>query len=186
LSDPGSNAAGVIAGGEQGLGREGREMTHVRTLALVFGLLAPSGLLAQHASRLPPLDSGVTVRLYLRSGRRVAGKLLVQFAPDSTRFRFCRYPAPPCVIGGHRYVEQPAGQVWRLEIRRGSHAVPGVIVGSALGLGVGALGIGFAEGVSDWPISTGQKVTTLSCSVLCCAALGLLVGAGLDSWRPLY
>jgi hypothetical protein len=159
-------------------------MKNLWHVTVVFGLLVPSCLAAQQVSRLPPVDSGITVRLHLQSGRRITGKLLVPFAPDSTRFRFCRYPAPPCTMGGDRYAEQAAADVFRLEIRRGNKAVPGVVLGSTFGLALGMAGNGFAEGVSDSRISVGQKATTLGLSILFCAGLGLLIGGGLDSWGP--
>ena len=133
----------------------------------------------------PALDSGTTVRLQLLSGRRVTGKLLAPFARDSVRFRLCLYPAPPCVPGGERYAEQPAADVVELQIRNGTKAIPGLALGSAAGLGLGLLGIDFAESMGETKLSTAEKVTTVSLSVLLVGGLGLMIGGGLDRWRPL-
>lgn len=152
-------------------------------IALTLTAFGASHLHGQQQGPLPALDSGATVRLYLRSGARVTGKLIAPFGSDSTRFRYCLYPAPPCMSGDHRYAEQPAGDVTSVQLRRGTRAIPGVAVGSVVGVGFGfgLVGLGQSLGEHTYSSSTKAKIVTLSTFMW--AGLGLMVGAGIDKWK---
>lgn len=150
--------------------------------ALVIAGLIPNALAAQRETPLPTLDSGAVVRFRLPSGRRIAGKLIAPFAPDSRRLRFCLYPAPPCVVGGERYSERLAADLSRLEVRRGTQAIPGLAVGTGLGIGMGFLAADFGESMDETHYSTGKKVRIVALWTFFWAGLGLLIGRGLDRW----
>jgi hypothetical protein len=129
------------------------------------------------------LDSGSVVRFRLPSGRRIAGKLINSVTPDSSRLRFCLYPAPPCVVGGDRYSEQLTTGLARIEVRRGTQAIPGLALGSGLGLGLGFLAVDFGESMGETRYSTTKKMRIVAISTLFWAGLGVLIGGGLDRWR---
>ncbi len=145
-------------------------------------VLAPLCLSAQQPPALPQLDSGTVVRLQLRSGNSVKGKLLAPFAAESARFRYCTYPAPPCQVGSDRYREQPAANVASWQVRRGTRAVPGLVVGGVLGVWLGFEAVDFAESVGESKLSSGERRRTIAVSTLAIGALGYLIGAGLDKW----
>jgi hypothetical protein len=149
-----------------------------RTGSGVLLWLMPAWLSAQRLLPLPALDSGTAVRLDLRSGQRVAGKLVAPFTPDSARFRFCRYPAPPCIQGGDRYAELLAADVLAIQVRTGTKIVPGAVLGTLFGLGVGFATLSF----SDSKPSFSRRVATLGVSVLIVGGIGLSIGAGSDEW----
>src|SRR6185312_3538936 len=88
--------------------------------ALLLLWLIPTGVPAQAQTRPFQVDSGTVVRLQLRSGVREKGRLLSPYAPDSSRVRYCHYPAPSCSLGDERYREQPASDLSAVEVRRGS------------------------------------------------------------------
>jgi hypothetical protein len=156
-----------------------------RYLALALAVFRAQDLQAQARVSLPSLDSGATVRLQLRSGTRVTGTLLTPFGPDSSSFRYCLYPAPPCVTSGHRYAEQPAANVVGVQVRRGTHAIPGVAIGSVVGVGLGFALIDLGESLGESTYSSSKKTGVLTLSTLLWAGLGLMVGAGLDKWVSL-
>ena len=147
-----------------------------------LSVLVPVCLLAQQPAMPTRLDSGTVVRLQLRSGGTVKAKLLAAFTPESTRFRYCTYPAPPCIIGGERYREQATADVVSWQQRQGTRAVPGLIIGGVLGVWLGFQAIDFAESVGESKLSAGEKRRTIVISTAAIGALGYLIGAGLDKW----
>jgi|SRR5579859_1678370 len=151
-------------------------------VAIVLALSLAPGLAAQDAAPLPVLDSGAIVRFQLRSGNQASGKLLAPFARDSTRFRFCTYPAPPCGVGGDRYHEQLASDLVGVDVRRGTKAVPGLVLGAALGVGVGFAAVSFDESMSEHTLSTFGKVKVVGIATLIVAGLGWMIGGGIDEW----
>ena len=155
--------------------------------ALALHLLwpIPTGLAAQAPVRPFQLDSGTVVRLQLRSGVREKGKLLSPYGPDSSRLRYCHYPAPPCRVGDERYRDQPTSDVSKVEVRRGSAWLPGLAIGGVVGVAFGALVVAFAESVGESPVSTGEKARAIAGGTLVFGGLGALVGSAFERWgRP--
>lgn len=154
-------------------------------LALHLLWLISTGLLAQAPARPFKLDSGTVVRLQLHSGVREKGKLLSPYASDSSRIRYCHYPAPPCRVGDERYRDQPISDVSNVEVHRGSAWLPGLVIGGVVGAVFGSLVIGFSESVGDVPLSTGEKARAIAGGTLVFGGLGALVGSAFERWgRP--
>ena len=128
------------------------------------------------------LDSGTVVRLHVESGDRTVGKLLVPFGLDSTRLRFCQYPAPPCTPGGTRYGEYLSEQIRRLEIHRGTAAKRYAIIGAIVGLPLGILGRALAESNAEQDLPLTQNVAILVTPSAILALVGALVGGNVHSW----
>jgi hypothetical protein len=153
------------------------------SLALHLLWLTPTGLPAQAPARPFKLDSGTVVRLQLHSGVREKGKLLSPYAPDSSRLRYCHYPAAPCRVGDERYRDQPTSDVSKVEVRRGSAWLPGLVLGGVVGAGFGSLAVGFSESVGDVPLSTGEKARAIAGGTLVFGGLGALIGSAFERWR---
>ena len=154
-------------------------------LALHLLWLIPTGLPAQAPARPFKLDSGTVVRLQLHSGIREKGKLLSPYAPESSRIRYCHYPAPPCRVGDERYRDQPTSDLSNLEVRRGTAWLSGLAIGGVVGVAFGALVVAFAEGVGESPVSTGEKARAIAGGTLVFGGLGALVGSAFERWgRP--
>ena len=154
-------------------------------LALHLLWLIPTGLPAQAPARPFKLDSGTVVRLQLHSGVREKGKLLSPYASDSSRIRYCHYPAPPCRVGDERYRDQPTSDLSNLEVRRGTAWLSGLAIGGVVGVAFGALVVAFAEGVGESPVSTGEKARAIAGGTLVFGGLGALVGSAFERWgRP--
>jgi hypothetical protein len=151
------------------------------TLALQLLWLIPTGLQAQTV-RPFTLDSGTVVRLQLHSGVREKGKLLSRYAADSSRVRYCHYPAPPCRVGDERYRDQSASDVSSVEVRRGTAWLPGLAIGGVVGVAFGALVVAFAEDVGESPVSTGEKVRALGGGTIVFGGLGALIGTAFERW----
>ena len=151
-------------------------------LALHLLWLIPTGLAAQAPARPFTLDSGTVVRLQLHSGVREKGKLLSAYAPDSSRLRYCHYPAPPCRVGDARYRDQPTSDVSNVEVRRGNAWLPGLVIGGVVGAVFGSLVVGFSESVGDVPLSTGEKARAIAGGTLVFGGLGALVGSAFERW----
>jgi hypothetical protein len=133
-----------------------------------------------------PLDSGVVVQVRLGAGAREAGRLVTPFAPDSTALRYCPWPARPCAVGDDRYIVRPASTVLALEVRRGSYARVGAVIGTALGVLVGVfLATG---GVSTDTGSTATLrgvplVLSATASVAGVGAFGAMIGSAFSRWE---
>jgi hypothetical protein len=149
-------------------------------------LLAPLSLAAQAPVRPIRLDSGAVVRLQLHSGPRLKGKLLSPYATDSSRVRYCPYPAPPCRVGDDRYRETSAGDISSWEVHQGTGWRRGLIVGALAGAGAGYLLIEFIESTGDTPITTGEKFRVVVSSTAVLGGLGALIGSAFERWgrRP--
>jgi hypothetical protein len=134
------------------------------------------------------LDSGLVVRLFPFSGPPEAGRLVARFAPDSTTVRYCLYYAPPCRSAGDvTWRERPAATVARLQIKVGSRARRGFLIGSAA---CGAAWA-FVSPYAGWPDWTDQPAYLLLnflggaiVSAPTCGGLGALIGAQQPVWGP--
>ncbi|HSJ75103.1 MAG TPA: hypothetical protein VK899_02795 [Gemmatimonadales bacterium] len=154
-------------------------------LATQLLLLTPTGLRAQTSAPPFQLDSGTVVRLQLHSGAREKGKLLSPYAQDSSRVRYCHYPAPPCRVGDERYRDKAASDVSNLEVRRGTAWLPGLVIGGLVGAAFGAFVVGFEESVGDRPVTDGEKFRAIAGGTLIFGGLGALVGSAFERWgRP--
>ena len=140
-------------------------------------LLLPASLPAQQA-----LDSGTVVRFRAPADSLIKAKLLSPYAKDSSRIRYCRYPAPPCQVRGPGYGDRLASEISRLEVRRGTGWLPGLIVGGAVGVGVGIFLINFSEDLGEVPLSDGEKARGMVGSAMVFGGLGALIGSLFERW----
>jgi hypothetical protein len=153
--------------------------------AIQLLLLTPMGLRAQTPAPPFRLDSGTVVRLQLHSGAWEKGKLLSPYAQDSSRVRYCHYPAPPCRVGDERFRDKPASDFSIVEVRRGTAWLPGLVIGGLVGAAFGGFVVAFAEGVGDSPASTGEKVSAVAGGAVVFGGLGALIGSAFEKWgRP--
>ena len=100
-------------------------------VVVALALARPAALPAQDRLLYLPLDSATVVRLGLTDGRRITGRLVRPFGPDSTRFVYCpgeRRWCPADDAGAIRVT--PASDVTRVETRRGSRASRGAALGA--------------------------------------------------------
>ena len=152
----------------------------------VFAVVAPCRSqvpLVRHA-----LDSGRVVRLHLLSGPPEVGRLIAPFAPDSATIRYCLYYASPCrSVANATWRERLASDVARIEIKVGSRAGRGFLIGSA------ACGVMWAlvSPIAGWPDWTDNAayffvdfVGGAIASAPTCGGLGALVGAQQPVWGP--
>jgi len=148
-------------------------------------LLTAIGLRAQTPAPPFQLDSGTVVRLQLHSGVRERGKLLSPYTQDSSRVRYCHYPAPPCRVGDERYRDKPASDFSAVEVRRGTGWLPGLVIGGVVGGAFGAFLVAFAESVGDTRASTGEKASAVAGGTVVFGGLGALIGSAFEKWgRP--
>ena len=88
-------------------------------VVVALALARPGALPAQERLLYLPLDSATAVRLRLTDGRRVTGRLVQPFGPDSTRFVYCPGERARCPAAGAGAVRvTPAADVTRVETRR--------------------------------------------------------------------
>jgi hypothetical protein len=151
--------------------------------AMVISILAATHLAAQDIPRQTNLDSGTVVRLHWKDGTEKA-RLLAPLEPASSVVQYCRYPSPACgTTNVNPSQTRSVGDLTRLDIRQGSRAGPGALVGA----GVGALGgllIIFGHSLGDLPASsTGEQVLTVALLAGVWSGLGALVGTSLDDWE---
>jgi hypothetical protein len=155
-----------------------------RVAAAAALLAAPAGLSAQGGLVYLPLDSSSVIRLHLTGGRRVTGRLLAPFGPDSTRFVWCAGVRGPCgadARSGARVT--PAADVTRVETRRGHRAARGAVVG-AIAAAVGAAAVCAATDVGGCdPAKGGFFSYVLLPTALAGAGVGAIVGAGISVWE---
>jgi hypothetical protein len=153
-----------------------------------LGIAVPT-LPAQQPLVRTTLDSGTVVRLHLNTGDAEAGRLLAPFATDSTTFRFCRFPAPPCSgPAGPRYAERLVADVRSVDRHTGTRWKRGALVGAVIGTTwVVSL---FASGADCFPdlagISrVGACATSIGGFISIPALVGAIVGSGWHTWRPM-
>ena len=152
------------------------------SLALPLLWLTSTGLPAQSPARPFQLDSVTVVRLELHSGAREKGKLLSPYAPDSSRIRYCHYPAPPCRAGDERYRDPSTSDFSSLEVRRGTAWLPGLVIGGVVGVVFGLGVAGLAESLSETPNTTAQEISAVVGSTAFLGGLGALVGSAIEKW----
>ncbi|NIM51393.1 MAG: hypothetical protein GTN78_25475 [Gemmatimonadales bacterium] len=158
------------------------------TMMLLF-LAVPSLAAAQEPLVRRTIPAGTVVRFHLADSTYHSGKLLAPFGPDSLRFDYCLYPAPPCRAGGPTYRELLAEHVRGLHLHRGTHAGIGALVGAGLGTAafVTLLAVADHGCFPDAP-STGVRIASCGAAwgVLAAipAGIGALLGAVFHRWEP--
>ena len=136
--------------------------------------------LAQRPLVSRKLDSGAVVRMTFYSGRREVGRLIAPFGPDSVLLRYCPYLQSSCPVSADRGTQVPATGVARLDVRQGTHARTGAILGAVLGVPLTIAGLSNVDqSPSDW-----QAAGLLVGGVALSAGWGALVGSWLDAWKP--
>ncbi len=135
---------------------------------------------AQRPPALPQLDSGAVVRVRLNNGNREVIRLIAPIGPDSTLLRYCGNLDASCPARLDRRRQVEIGRVVGLDVRNGTHARAGALVGGVLGLG---LVYAIAGQMRDSP--TGWRAAGIMVGgVAASAGWGALVGSWIDSWRP--
>ncbi len=128
-----------------------RQILGIFAVLIAFFCLAGTGA-AQGTRSAFPLDSGRDVRVTTLA-ERMTGRLQAPFSRNDQTLRFCAGAAAECAA---RSI--PTNDLLRLEVRRGSHAKAGAIIGGIAGAVVGGffgyLITGFCD-AADCP-STGQ------------------------------
>ena len=151
--------------------------------AALLTCLAATSLSAQQidTGRIQ-LDSGAVVRFHWRNGSEKA-RLLAPIGPGSSEVRYCRYPAPSCGSDVNPGRARPLNTLDGLDIRRGSRAGRGALVGGAAGL-AGSLLLILGESLSDRPVSDDvPRVVFVGTITAVWTGLGALIGASLDNWK---
>jgi hypothetical protein len=154
-----------------------------RWTTVFLGLFAVTPLLAQQAPPPPRLDSGAVVRLHWPDGSERA-RLLAPLGRDSVLVRYCRYPSPVCGESTLNPPQtRPAGDLARLEVRRGARTGRGALIGAGFGT-LGGLLVLYNQGLSDGPrLSTDQQILTVALIAATWSALGGLIGSASDHWE---
>jgi len=175
----------------------------MRRLLPLVALLGAAPLAAQQPLVSRTLDSATVVRLVLARGPAFQGVLLAPLTSDAQRVVFsppaqrdCGVPRVVC-----RMVV-PVGDLRAIEVRRGSHAGRGAVIGAAVGVVAGfALGLRVAGGYEcptfspspgssassfgGWcngPSVAGVIAVTSLVSGALGAGIGTLFGLGSPAW----
>ncbi len=129
------------------------------------------------------LDSGTVVRFHWRNGPEKA-RLLAPLGRASPEARYCRYPAPSCGSDMNPARVRSLSDLDRLDIRHGSRAGRGALVGGAAGL-AGSLLLILGESLSDRPRADDiPRVVFVATLTGVWTGLGALIGLSLDNWKP--
>lgn len=159
----------------------------MRALSAAFlTCLATTSLSSQQIDKLAfrriQIDSGTVVRFHWRNGSEKA-RLLAPLGPGSSAARYCRYPAPSCGSDVNPARARPLNDLSRLDIRHGSRAGRGALLGAAGGLAGGLLII-LGYGLSDRLAPTAsEQVLIVGGVTLVWTGLGTLIGASFDNWK---
>jgi len=150
-----------------------------------LALARPAAVAAQDRLLYLPLDSATAVRLRLMDGRRVTGRLVRPFGPDSARFVYCPGTRPWCPEDGPGAVRTtPAADVARVETRRGSRTRRGAALGAiATAAGASAFCAVTDAGGCD-PAKGGFFSYVLLPAALVGAGVGAIVGGSIAVWGP--
>jgi hypothetical protein len=154
-------------------------------MAVLLGFYPAMPLLAQEAAEPLSLDSGTVVRLHWADGSEKA-RLLAPLGWNSALVQYCRHPSPVCgesTLNPPRM--RPVGDLARLDVRRGSRAGRGALIGAEFGTLGGLIAL-YTHGLSDAPrLSTDQQMLTVAVIAAAWSALGALIGAASDNWEPI-
>ena len=113
---------------------------------------------------------------------------MAPFGPDSSMFRYCLYYAAPCLSAtDERLRERPASDIARLEIKVGSRAGRGFLIGTAA-CGLVWAFLGPYVGWPDWTNNPAYLLVNFVggaiVSAPTCGGLGALIGAQKPVWGP--
>jgi hypothetical protein len=151
--------------------------------ALAFA--RPAALRAQDRLLYLPLDSATAVRLRLTDGRRVTGRLVRPFGPDSTRFVYCPGQRARCPAEGAGAVRHtPASDVTRVETRRGSRASHGAALGAVGAVAAASAFCAVTDTGGCDPAKGGFFSYVLLPAALVGAGVGAIVGGSIAVWGP--
>lgn len=130
-----------------------------------------------------PLDSATAVRLHLANGRRVTGRLVAPFGPDSTRFAYCPGVRGPCATTERSAVRVlPAAAVTAVDTRRGSRATRGALLGALAAAGGAAAFCALTDTGGCDPARGGFFSYVLLPTTLAGAGVGALIGGSISVW----
>jgi hypothetical protein len=154
----------------------------MRILALATAALFPTHnpLAAQdRAGQL--LDSGRVVRVHLAAGRTAVGKLLIPFTPTSATLRYCAYKSPGCRNSLDLVHEIPADSIVALDVRVGTHALRGAVIGGLVGTALTAWVVALADGLSE--NDSGVNGAPVSIGIALPTAVGGAFGSASPKWK---
>lgn len=154
-------------------------------LVVALALARPAALPAQDRLLYLPLDSATAVRLRLTDGRRVTGRLVQPFGPDSSRFVYCpgeRARCPSAAAGAVRVT--PAADVTRVETRRGSRASRGASLGAVVAAASASAFCAVTDTGGCDPAKGSFFGYVLVPAALVGAGIGALVGGSITVWAP--
>ena len=152
-------------------------------MVAALALARPAALPAQDRLLYLPLDSATTVRLRLTDGRRVTGRLVQPFGPDSTRFAYCPGEHARCP-GAVAVRVTPAADVTRVETRRGSRASRGAALGAVAAAAAASAFCAVTDTGGCDPAKGGFFGYVLLPAALVGAGIGALVGSSITVWAP--
>jgi hypothetical protein len=141
---------------------------------LLTALALPVRSPAQRPDRQIRVDSGRIVRLHTATDVTV-GRLLAPLSHTDSLVHFCRYPGPPCLDPGDARAI-PVAEVLHLDLRQGSAARKGALIGGIIGAVVGALGGVVTAGLTDCT-HCGSAETYAVRGALLTGAVGAGIGA---------
>jgi len=150
-----------------------------------LALARPAALPAQDRLLYLPLDSATAVRLRLMDGRRVTGRLVQPFGPDSTRFVYCPGARAWCPADGAGAVRvTPASDVTRVETRRGTRASRGAALGALTAAAAASAFCAVTDTGGCDPAKGSFFGYVLLPAALVGAGVGALVGGSIVVWGP--
>lgn len=152
-------------------------------MIVALALARPAALPAQDRLLYLPLDSATAVRLRLTDGRRVTGRLVQPFGPDSTRFVYCRGERARCPAAGAVRVT-PAADVTRVETRRGSRASRGAALGALVAAASASAFCAVTDTGGCDPAKGSFFGYVLVPAALVGAGIGALAGGSITVWAP--
>jgi hypothetical protein len=143
---------------------------------------------AQQPLLTAPLDRGTVARLHLFSGATETVRLVDPFGPGSATLTSCPFQARPCGPEPDPLrVTRPAADVERMDVRVGSKAGQGFLIGAAIGFALGVASARLAAGLCDCPANSGNSgiaVLYPITGIVVWGGIGALIGSGSSKWRP--
>lgn len=159
----------------------------LRRLVQAALLLGPLPAFVE-AQGLSGVDSGAVVRMRFASDSIRVGKVLSAFHSDSAVLRYCPYPGLSCPPAQPHVVQtRVPSKLDALEVRVGSRAERGALIGAGVGAGVLALGAVLLQGVGgdgEVQMRPVTRVFAVVSVIAVSATVGALIGSAKDRWRP--
>ena len=156
----------------------------VRSLVVAVVLLCQTAELpAQEVVLRSRIDSGMPIRVWLRSGITDSGRMAFRVAPGDLRLGVCGIPARGCSVTGlaERVRIYDVAALTRIETRSGSRLAAGALGGGLLGfVVVGAIGL-VKAGFCDAPGCSHQVRYSVG-GAIGGALIGALVGGSMHHW----